>query len=240
MKVTLINYTQDALDLLIFAKGTRLELSPNSMDKIRAMTYQEKVKETEYISKTIPSSWEFLDFVFLVEGVSRACTHQMVRTRHASYAQQSLRVVSNGDYEYVHTARNKQRDEVMAVIKGVNDTIKAAYRKLVEEYGHPVEDSRGILPTNIGTNILCKYNLRTLSELARSRTGGRTQGEYISIVNAMIDAALAELPWLDNFLSVKSRDLFGEIEAFAEEAFGGDLLAKGKLLKIIDEMRKKM
>ena len=177
MKVTLISHTPDALDLLIFTKGTRLALSPNQMEKVRRMPMEEKLREVDYISKTIPSSWEFVDFVFLVEGVSRACTHQMVRTRNASYAQQSLRVVENSEYEYVYTDRNKQRSNVMEVIDEVNRVIKEAYRTLVEDYGHPVEDSRGILPTNIRTNIVCKYNLRTHSELSRSRTGGRTQRE---------------------------------------------------------------
>jgi flavin-dependent thymidylate synthase len=240
MKVTLISHTPDALDLLIFTKGTRLALSPNRMDVVRRMPMEDKLHEADYISKTIPSSWEFVDLVFLVEGVSRACTHQMVRTRNASYAQQSLRVVENSEYEYVYTDRNKTKSNVMEVIAEVNRVIKEAYRTLVEDYDHPVEDSRGILPTNIGTNIVCKYNLRTLSELARSRTGGRTQSEYVKIVTAMVDATLEALPWAGPFLSIQSRDLFAEIEAFAEKEFGGDLLRKGKLLKIVDELRKKM
>ena len=57
---------------------------------------------------------------------------------------------------------------------------------------------------------------------------------------AMVDAALVALPWAGLFLSIQSRDLFAEIEGFAEEEFGGDLLRKGKLLKIVDELRKKM
>jgi thymidylate synthase ThyX len=47
----------------------------------------------DYISKTIRSSWEFVDYTFQITGVTRAFTHQFVRTRTGSYAQQSQRSV---------------------------------------------------------------------------------------------------------------------------------------------------
>ncbi len=93
MKVTLISHTQDAENLLIFTKATRLTLSPGLLDEIRSRPQEDKMRELEYMANTIPSSWEFVDYVFLVEGVSRAYTHQQVRTRAASYAQQTMRVL---------------------------------------------------------------------------------------------------------------------------------------------------
>jgi hypothetical protein len=80
--------------------------------------------------------------------------------------------------------------------------------------------------------------LRTFVELAKARTGGRTQGEYQKVLNGMVDEVLAVHPWAEKFLFQQGRDYFAEIEAFAEEQYGGDLLAKGKLLKIVDKMRK--
>jgi len=104
--------------------------------------------------------------------------------------------------------------------------------------GLPAEDARGILPTNIATNIVAKFNLRAFVDLAKSRTGGRTQGEYQAVMNAMVDEVLKVHPWADKFMFQQGRDYFAEIEQFAEEEYGGDLLKKGRLLKMVDKMRK--
>ena len=47
MKVTLINHTQDAADLLLFTKSTRLTLSPGLMEEIRGWSDERKSKELE-------------------------------------------------------------------------------------------------------------------------------------------------------------------------------------------------
>jgi flavin-dependent thymidylate synthase len=237
MNVTLISHTPDAMDLLIFTKHTRLNMSPGLLAEIRAWPIEKKLKELEYMSQTIPSSWEFVDYVFLVEGVSRAYTHQQVRTRAASYAQQSMRVVGMGEYDYIYTDRNREDHRVMTVINNVNGLIRVAYNQLIS-MGQATEDARGILPTNIATNIVCKFNLRTFSELARSRSGGRTQSEYQKVIRMMVDRVLDVHPWAEMFIFKQDRNYFDDIEAFAERKFGGDLSAKGELLKIVDHMRK--
>jgi len=237
VKVTLINHTPNAAQLLVFTKATRLTMAPALLAEIQSRPAEAIEQELAYMAETIPSSWEFVDYVFLVEGVSRACTHQQVRTRAGSYAQQTMRVLDMGKYDYVYTDRNKADQVSMAIIDKTNRYIQGAYSTLIQS-GVAPEDARGILPTNIATNIVCKFNLRTLSELCKSRTGGRTQSEYQQVVNAMADAVLAVHPWAERFLFPAKRNAFDEIEAFAAEEFGGDLLRKGKLLKIVDRMRK--
>lgn len=238
MKVTLINYTQNAEDLLIFTKSTRLNMTPNLMEAIGAMSEEEKLAQLEYMAGTIPSSWEFVDYTFLVEGVSRAYTHQQVRTRSASYAQQSMRVLDMCEFEYVMPERLSGNAEAQREINSAIRAIKSCYLHLTERLGVATEDARGILPTNIATNIVCKFNLRTLVELVRSRSGGRTQQEYQRVVSAMADEVLCVHPWADRFMFPRQRDHFSAIEAFAEREYGGDLLKKGELLKIVDAMRK--
>lgn len=238
MKVTLINFTQDAAELLIFTKGVRLGANPARLAEIKAWPQEQKLAELAYMANTIPSSWEMADYTFCIEGVSRAFTHQFVRNRHGSYAQQSMRVVDkDGDLcdQFVWPARLSEGQH--EVFKQVLWTIGGAVAALRED-GLATEDTRALLPTNIATNIVAKFNLRTLSELAKSRLGGRTQGEYIQVMNAMVDAVLAVHPWADKFLTPQGRDYFAEIEAFAEREYGGDLLKKGELLKIVDALRR--
>lgn len=237
MKVTLISHTPDAESLLLFTKATRLTMSPGLFAEIRAKDIQTVYKELEYMANTIPSSWEFVDYVFLVEGVSRAYTHQQVRTRAASYAQQTMRVLEMGEFDYIYTERNLADKAAMASIDHCLRTIKSTYNFLLK-IGQPAEDARGVLPTNISTNIVCKFNLRTFVELAKSRTGGRTQSEYQKVVNAMVDEVLKVHPWAEKFLFQQGRDHFKEIEDFAKREFPNDLLKKGELLKIVDKLRK--
>lgn len=237
MKVSLISCTPDAEALLLFTKSTRLSMSPGLLEEIRRWPDELKASELDYMANTIPSSWEFIDYVFLVEGVSRAYTHQQVRTRAGSYAQQTMRVLNMGEFDYVYSRKVGDNPVAKRIVDEALTAIKRAYQNLTA-LGLPPEDARGVLPTNIATNIVCKFNLRTMAELARSRTGGRTQDEYQRVVLAMIDAVLAVHPWADRFFFPKGRDHFAAIEAFAEREYGNDLIKKGELLKIVDQLRK--
>ena len=93
MKVELVNYTSDAVDLLLFTKNTRLMDDEDAYSKIADWPETKKQEELDYMLQTIRSSWEFIDYTFNIRDVSRGFTHQFVRTRQASYAQQSQRTV---------------------------------------------------------------------------------------------------------------------------------------------------
>ena len=47
------------------------------------------------------SPLEHAVFTFGIEGISRACTHQLVRHRIASYSQQSQRYVDEKEFDYI-------------------------------------------------------------------------------------------------------------------------------------------
>jgi hypothetical protein len=74
--------------------------------------------------------------------------------------------------------------------------------------------------------------------LARRGLGLVYGGGSIGLMGVLADAVLAVHPWAAKFLFRQGRDHFAEIEAWAETEYGGDLLKKGKLLKIVDAMRK--
>ncbi len=238
MRVTLINYTVDAAHTLIFTKGTRLGLNRGRVEGVQLLGEEVVDNELAYIANTIPSSWEFVDYTFLIEDVSRAFTHQFVRNRHGSYAQESLRVTDKCDFGFVMPDR-------IAAHAGAHDLVaewlrdtKHLYSVLVDALDIPAEDARSILPTNIATNIVAKFNLRTLSDLAKSRLGGRTQSEHQKVMQLMITEVLTVHPWAKQFIyGDRDPDYFQEIEAFALKEFP-DLVQRGKLLKIVDKMRK--
>lgn len=235
MKVELINYTQNAAELLIFTKSTRLEMQPGLLQEIMEWPEEKKLQELKYMANTIPSSWEFADFTFCITGVSRAFTHQFVRTRQGSYAQQTMRVLNVSGYDYIYTKPNNKENEVyISCVDEANKVIRSLYSVMINN-GIAIEDARGILPTNISTNIVAKFNLRTLSEMCKSRTGGRTQNEYQQVMNSMADEVIKIYPWADMFLFQAGRNHYDDLEKFANSLQSNQ---KTELLKIADKMRK--
>jgi len=92
--------------------------------------------------------------------------------------------------------------DTMMVWEDAVEEVMTAYGELVDR-GVPVQDARGILPTNIHTNIVAKFNLRTLHEMAKLRLCTRTQGEMQNVFRAMRDLVLFHHPWAEDFIQVQ-------------------------------------
>lgn len=195
MKVSLMSYTPDAMTLLLRTKGTRLahDDDPSKWDEAK------RQEHIDYMRDTIKSSWEFVDYVFQIEGVTRAFTHQLVRTRTGAYAQESQRTVDVSDHDII-------RPDFPT--PGCKDQWEDAERMVMESYGWfikngmPAQDARGILPTNVTTSIIAKFNLRTLHEMAKLRLCTRTQGEYQNVFRMMRELVCEVHPWAREFIDV--------------------------------------
>lgn len=225
-KVTLISYTRDAVELLIYTKNTRLNMSPKGLNEIRCWPADKKMAELEYMSKTLPSSWEFADLVFCIEGVSRAFTHQLVRTRTASYAQQAMRVVDMTDFEY-HIGPSIKDKFQRGQYENTMHYINGAYRMLIG-MGVKPEDARGILPTDILTNIVMKMNLRTLSELVLKRKSARVQGEYAEVLAQMITETEKVWPWAKMFIEPKALPAYDRVTTYLRKMIDKEIAETGK------------
>ena len=196
MKVTIINYTKGARELLIFSKRTRLKMSPNAFQEILEMGEEEKQKELEYVFGTINSSWEFVDYTILIEDVTRAFTHQLVRHRvGVSFAQQSQRTVDMSNFKYLASGKCKNN----SVYKKTMAVIKASYENLILNNVAP-QDARGILPTNIFTNILMKINLRALADMMKQRLCSRAQEEFRDVMGKIKKEIFKVHSWTERIL----------------------------------------
>lgn len=215
-KVSLINYTPDAEETLIFTKNTRLTMSDDSFEQTFKIPTEEKRTQLEYMSRTIPSSWEFIDYIFVIENVTRAFTHQFVRTRHGSYAQQTMRVLEMSQFSYHLPDGIAEDPTATQIYDETMQKIQKGYDELLE-LGVKAEDARGVLPTNIHTNICAKFNLRTLAEMAKSRLGLRTQDEYRDVLNKMLDEVIKIHPWAELFLFPKGQDAFERLDSVIQD-----------------------
>lgn len=243
MKVTLISHTQEADKLLVYTKSTRLTQGEETRSKIDKMDNAELLHELEYMASTIPSSWEFIDYVFEIQDVTRAFTHQFVRTRTGSYAQQTMRMLEKKGFTHLTPDTVKENATAYNIYEDCMDTIQRAYDDMLD-LGIPAEDARGVLPTNIHTNIIAKFNLRTIAEMAKSRTGGRTQSEYRDVFDAMSKAVIDVHPWAELFLFP---DRWGKLDRLEEILKYADsvarLNAKNEVIegmKIIDKFKKEV
>lgn len=244
-KVSMIDYTgfgsadpaRHAANVLVFAKATRLTMSPGLMTEIAKRPWDEIESELKYIANTIAASQEFVHYTFLIECATRAFTHQFVRTRTGSYAQQTMRVLNVEGWEYGtgksitdNPLSQEVYDKTMAVIAD-------AYEELIS-LGAEIEDARGVLPTNIQTNIVAGFNLRTFGDVARKRASTRTQGEYRTILDMMIDEVKKVHPWTELFFSRDFDNAAKELES-AISSMDIDRGKKIDLIKLIDLMRTK-
>ena len=199
MKVNLVNYTQDAKDLLLFTKNTRLMNVEDAYQEIKDWPEEKKQEELDYMLKTIKSSWEFVDYTFEIRDVTRAFTHQFVRNRLGSYAQQSQRTVDMEGFGYYTPPAILEEPRAKELYDDAMKEINQAYQRLREYV--PAEDARGVLPTNIHTNIVAKFDLRNLHETAKSRLSPRAQGEHQEGFKLMIAEVVKVHPWAMPFLT---------------------------------------
>lgn len=244
MQVSLLDYTGSghsdqwyAAHLMIFTKNTRIKMSPNGLAEIAGWSKAKKIDELNYMANTIRSSWEFVDYTFLLEDVTRAFTHQLVRTRHASYAQQTMQIlqvdataVKDPFPDDDNTARHIHwRDAV--------SEIDYAYQGMIA-HGATVEQARGILPTNILTNIVVKMNLRTLSEVFASRISPRNLGEFRDVAVDMKNAVQAVHPWSSIFLSQTRDKVLSDMDAKLALLREKEPELATDLLKLVDQIRR--
>jgi len=192
MEVKLIDYQKNALDLLLYTKSTRI--GGKTLKELKDTPLDEKLEHLAYMRDTIKSSWEFVKYTFEIKGVSRAFTHQLVRTRTQSYAQESQRTIDASNNGFVPTG-------CTPVDQTLHDQMRV-YTDIAKDSRCDIQDCRAILPTNVKTNIIVGTDLRTLNQTALVRLCVRTQGEYQSVFKAMKAEVVAVHPYFADFIEV--------------------------------------
>lgn len=159
---------------------------------------------------------EAVSLHFMLENVTRAFTHQLVRQRTAAYAQESMRFAVVEDMTEAvalppSLAKFNDAEESQAVwvalgqvgYDRLSDDQKALVKwqetvsKIGENYmdlvnmGMPAEDARGLMPTNIITRVNYITNLRGLLDHAGNRLCTQAQFEW-RIVFAQIAQAMRD------------------------------------------------
>jgi thymidylate synthase (FAD) len=138
---------------------------------------------------------EHASFTFVVDGISRACSHQLVRHRVASYSQQSQRYVDDVP-EFVVPESIENNIDAWAEFELVRGRIEGAYDRMVNEYGIPAEDARFVLPNAAATKIVITMNARELHHFFALRCCNRAQWEIREMAQQMLRLCQATEPVL--------------------------------------------
>jgi hypothetical protein len=124
----------------------------------------------------------------MVENVSRAFTHQMVRQRTAVYAQESLRFAVKEEIAARPGPLVQGRKDRREVWDKAVDAVWDAYKWLIAN-GVPAEEARGLLPHDTLTRLNYKTNLRNLADHLGNRLCTQAQFEW-RLVGAQIRKAI--------------------------------------------------
>lgn len=206
MKVRLIQSTNNMVSV-IYTAATTCYNPGSPIDKAlqaKIMINKDKLKLIEQCIKSGHHSvLEHGVFTFAIEGISRACSHQLVRHRHCSYSQQSQRYVSMADgFACVVPKSIAKQETTQDIFDSAMIQLKAAYLELINSGVKP-EDARSILPNACCTNIVVTMNLRELIHICNERLCTKAQSEIRMLVHKMCLEVLEQEEWLEPYLQPK-------------------------------------
>ena len=198
MKVELISWTHGASTVCnIAAKACT---SPSIPDIDEELAQRDTRALEHALASGHESVIEHASFTFTIEGISRACSHQLVRHRMASYSQQSQRYVKMDGFEYVvpesfttavtddywNTESGDNSTLASEEFESLMDVIEELYERMIRA-GIPEEDARYILPNACCTNLVMTMNARELRHFLKLRLCKRAQWEIRELAERMLD-----------------------------------------------------
>ena len=204
LKVTLLQHTPSPERAV--ASAGRLCYAPVSAAELKEAMSDDDVRRLVrgLVRSGHMSALEHAVFTFAVDGISRACSHQLVRHRVASYSQQSQRYVRFGsEGGFVMPPRIASSPEARAVFVEAMDNARRSYERLVElglaeGRGNEsvFEDARFVLPNAAETKIVVSMNARELRHFFSLRCCRRAQWEINRLAWVMRFLASSVAPLL--------------------------------------------
>jgi thymidylate synthase (FAD) len=201
LKVLLLKSTPQPEEVVAMAaklcySGSDIE---GLQQKIRAKEQKAFVEKLVSIGHMSPI--EHVSFTFGVEGISRACSHQIVRHRVASYSQQSQRYVREAEFDYVIPDTIKNDKALTSKFKNYMKKAQEGYDvviKALEEKGitgeNASQDARFLLPNAAETKIVITMNARELLHFFRVRCCNRAQWEIRAMAIEMLRLVQEQAP----------------------------------------------
>ena len=136
---------------------------------------------------------EHASATFEISGISRACSHQLVRHRIASYSQESQRYVDMTDPELIVPDAIADNPQARDVWESFVKQVKGTYQAL-RTLGARKEDARFVLPNAVATRIIVTMNFRELRHFFTIRIAPEAQWEIRQMGVKMLELLAPHAP----------------------------------------------
>ncbi len=156
---------------------------------------------------------EHANFTFRVEGISRACSHQLVRHRHSSFSQRSQRYVSEKESSFILPSLEyvspEKREEASSVMREYIKRSYEVYASLIK-LGVKKEDARFVLTNAAETRLFWTTNARSLRHFFVMRLDTSAQWEIRDLARLAFDEVIKVAPALfDDLLELRNTGHLG-------------------------------
>jgi thymidylate synthase (FAD) len=146
---------------------------------------------------------------FYITGISRSCTHELIRHRHFSYSQLSQRYVPEHDSQVVLPPGLEDDPELQAILTAAADASRATYTELLTRLEAKFADqpnaalrrkqarqaARAVLPNATETRIVVTGNYRAWRHFIAMRASEHADVEIrrlaIACLRQLVDVAPA-------------------------------------------------
>jgi len=167
----------------------------------------------EMMKGGLQTALESQTVVFAVSGVSRTCTHQLVRSRRAAFHQQSQRASFMGNFPEVRMPQTvwEAGEEVRKQwLKAIREAHKAY--KMACEADVAYQDARFILPEGTTTFIMCEYSIREFLAVYAYRACTLFQWEIREVFREMGSILVNHYPWLGDYVLITCEATKGGVD----------------------------
>ena len=131
------------------------------------------------------SCLEHAKATFKISGISRACSHQLVRYRICTFSQKSQRYVDEKQFDSVIPPSIQGNHLALETFEGIMSAIQLAYSRL-RTIGIPKEDARFVLPNACQTELVLTTNAAELRHIFSQRCDRHAQWEIRAVCEEML------------------------------------------------------
>ena len=180
MKITLTDYTQDAEFKIGLAAAECYDADTSREACLRRAA---KCKDSGHLA-----TMRFASATFHVEGISRICSHQIVRMAHAGILQRSQRYVAESGVKFV---RPHTFDALSVEMQNRWDALEKEsrefYETLVSTKAMKKEDARYALLHSAETSLHLCLNFQGWQDFIHNRNSKHAQDEVRQVARAIQD-----------------------------------------------------
>ena len=159
MEVNLLDYTYTPVEFIGMVAAKCYDGKTDAESNKRRATH---CKDSGHLAVL-----RFSYATFEINGISRVCSHQLVRVAHAGILQASARYIKQTNIEYVvpESLPTELKQEWGAILKSSSDM----YQKALDA-GMSKGDARYILPQGCTTSLNMTGNFQMWRDLLKNRT----------------------------------------------------------------------